>query len=179
MEYNPEIHNRRSIRLKEYDYSQEGYYYVTICTKNMERWFGNVVNGKMKLSDIGEIVKFCWHDLPNHYAFCKLDEFVIMPNHVHGIIVIDRESFVGAGLKLALTKPAPTMKRHGLFEIIRAFKTFSSRKINDLQKSLHFQWHRNYYEHIIRNEKELYFKRKYIINNPLKWDLDENNPAKF
>ena len=167
MKYNPEIHNRRSIRLKEYDYSQEGYYYVTICTKNRECHFGQIVNGKMKLNDSGEIVQFCWHDLPNHYAFCKLDEFVIMPNHIHGIVVIDRESFVvGAGFK-----PAPTMKRHGLFEIIRAFKTFSSRKINDLQQSSHFQWQRNYYEHIIRNEKELYWKRKYIIDNPIKWEF--------
>ena len=186
MGFNPGMHHRRSIRLQEYDYSQNGYYYVTICTKHFIKYFGEIKNGEMKLNNIGKIVKQCWDDLPNHYENCILDEFVIMPNHVHGIIVIDNVNanvVVGAGLKPAPTKPAPTkpaptgdhLKRYGLFEIIRAFKTFSARKINDSQNLFRFQWQRNYYERIIRNEIELFIKRRYIINNPMKWEFDKNN----
>ena len=122
-----------------------------------------------ELNEIGETVKQCWDDLPNHYANCKLDEFVIMLDHVHGIVIIDNEIGVEAGLKPASTNDHS--KRHGLFEIIRGFKTFSSRRINKIQNSFYFQWQRDYYEHIIRNENELNRIRKYIINNPLKWEI--------
>ena len=166
MKYDPKIHHRRSIRLQQYDYSQEGYYFVTICTKNHQCYFGKIVDGGIILNDAGTIVQQCWNDLPNHYGNCILDVFLIMPDHVHGIVIIDNAIGVGAGLK-----PAPTngyLKRHGLFEIIRGFKTFSARKINVSQNLFHFQWQRNYYEHIIRNEKALYKIRQYIRNNPLK-----------
>ena len=164
----------KSIRLKDWDYSSNGYYYITICTKNRKCVLGNVVNGKMGLSQIGEIVQHCWHDLPNHYPNCNLDVLIIMPNHVHGIVIIDNEnvkSNVEAGFKPASTN----MKQHGLFEIIRAFKTFSSRKINGMQNLFHFNWQRDYYEHIIRDEHELNRIREYITNNPLQWELDRNN----
>ena len=128
----------KSIHLENWDYSLNGAYYITIRTKNRECLFGNVVDGEMTLNDIGEIVKQCWFDLPNHYANCKLDEFVIMPNHIHGIVIIDNDTVsipvvVEAGLKPASTNI--DSKRHGLFEIIRGFKTFSSRKINKIQKN--------------------------------------------
>jgi len=97
MTYNPEIHHRRSIRLRDYDYSQAGVYFVTICAWKKECLFGEIKNSEMFLNEYGEIVMRCWDDLPNHYQYTQLDEFVIMPNHVHGIIVIN----VGAGLKPA------------------------------------------------------------------------------
>jgi REP-associated tyrosine transposase len=167
MTYNPEIHHRRSIRLKEYDYSQSGAYFVTVCAWKEECLFGEIKNGEMLLNKYGGIVRNCWDDLPNHYQHAQLDEFVIMPNHVHGIIVLK----VGAGFK-----PAPT-KQYGLPEIVRAFKAFSSRRINDIRDTCGISiWQRNYYERIIRGEKDLHSIREYIRYNPLKWEEDEENP---
>jgi putative transposase len=189
MKYNPDIHHRRSIRLKGYDYSQAGAYFVTICICNKECLLGDIVDGEMRLSNYGNIAKKCWDDLPNHYSYIGLDAFIIMPNHVHGIIVIDY--IVGAGFKPARfkpalldnhvvnnragLKPAPTTKYYGLPEIVRAFKTFSSRQINRVRNTPGVPvWQRNYYEHIIRNESELYKIREYIVGNSLNWKDDEN-----
>ena len=170
MKYNPKIHHRRSIRLKGYDYSQAGGYYLTIVTQNRECLFGEILDGKIILNKYGLIVKTIWNDLPNHYNHIKLDEYVIMPNHIHGIVIINDD--VGAGFK-----PAPTIKRHGLPEIVRGFKTFSSRRINQYRNTPGQKlWQRNYYEHIIRNDDELNRIREYIINNLLKWETDRNHP---
>jgi len=171
---NPDKHHRHSIRLKDYDYSQAGAYFVTICTRDREGLFGEIADELMRLSLSGDIVRACWDDLPRHYSHVALDVFVIMPNHIHGIIVLADPMVVGAGFK-----PAPTTvnKRHRLTEIIRAFKTFSSRRINELHNTPGRPvWQRNYYEHVIRNENDLDEVRKYIVNNPLKWDLDKENP---
>ncbi len=169
--YYPEKHNRRSIRLPEYDYSKCGAYFITICTQNRECIFGEIKNNEIKLNDAGKIVNQCWNDLSDHYKHIELDAFIIMSNHIHGIIVITN---VGAGLK-----PAPTKtKQHGLSEIVRAFKTFSARRINQIHYIHGLPvWQRNYYEHIIRNEQSLNHIREYIHNNPLKWELDEYNPS--
>lgn len=186
--FNPDIHHRRSIRLREYDYRCAGAYFVTICAFQRECLFGEVMNGEMWLNEYGNIVQTAWRDLPNHYPYAELDEYVIMPNHFHGVIVITGADMVGAGLAVAGSvgaglKPALTTseqheKRHGLPEIIRAFKTFSARRINTLRDNPGCPvWQRNYYEHVIRNETDLANIRQYIANNPLKWDLDENNPA--
>ena len=188
MKFNPDIHHRRSVRLREYDYYSAGAYFVTICVFQRECLFGEVVDGEMLLNDAGNIVQAAWYDLPNHYPYVELDEFVIMPNHFHGVIVIASFDIVEAGLAIAGSvgaglKPAPTMpeqhvKRHGLPEIVRAFKTFSARRINTLRNNPGCPvWQRNYYEHVIRNEGDLANIRQYIANNPLKWDLDENNPV--
>jgi REP element-mobilizing transposase RayT len=158
MNYNPDLHHRRSIRLKNYDYSQAGAYFVTICIQNKECLFGAIEAGKMSLNEYGQVTTTCWRDLPVHYPQIELDEFVIMPNHTHGIIVINH---VGAGFKPAHVnpdktyqtpkiraglKPAPTLKSHGLPEIIRAFKTFSSKHINQIRNSPGVPvWQRNYY----------------------------------
>ena len=181
-------HNRHSIRLKGYDYSSAGMYFVTICIQGRECVLGDVKDGKIILSDYGRIVKKCWNDLPHHYPHIQLDVFIVMPNHVHGIIWIMGN--VGAGLQPALIrpdgtglKPAPTktsqkITRHGLPEIIRAFKTFSARKINQIRNRSGTKfWQRNYYEHIIRDEKELNAIREYIVGNPLNWENDYDNPA--
>jgi len=162
------MRERKQIRLRDYDYSKVGGYFVTICTQDREEWFGKIENGAMILNQYGVIVNQCWDDLPKHYLNCLLDTFVIMPNHVHGIIVINSNYAVGNGLK-----PFPT---HGLSEMIRGFKTFSSRKINEGIKNNHnFQWQKSFYDHVIRSENELSRIREYIQNNPLKWELDIEN----
>jgi REP element-mobilizing transposase RayT len=166
------MRERKRIRLKRYDYSQDGYYFVTICAENREEWFGKVEKGEMILNQYGKIANQCWDDLPNHYLNCSLDSFVVMMNHIHGIIVILNKdvTIVGNGLK-----PFPT---HGLSEMIPGFKTFSSRKINEeIKNDNKFQWQKSFYDHVIRNETELYRIRDYIKNNPLKWDLDRENPS--
>ncbi len=167
------LKRRKSNRIAEYDYSQNGYYFVTICTKNKIEYFGKIENGKMVLNKYGEIAKKCWVDLPNHYKNCILDEWIIMSNHIHGVIVIDNPAIVGTGFK-----PVPTdilIKKHSLSEIIRGFKTFSSRRINEMNSDKNFHWQRSFYDHIIRGEKSLEKIREYIVNNSQKWDLDRNN----
>jgi REP element-mobilizing transposase RayT len=177
MTFDPEIHHRRSIRLQHYDYAQAGAYFVTVCVQNRACLFGTISEGQMRSNDHGKIVNECWNDLPNHYGHVILDVFEVMPNHVHGIIILS-DNTVGAGLKPAPTcKPAPTIKHHGLPEIIRAFKTFSSRRINQVRNTRGMPvWQRNYYEHVIRNEDDLNKVREYIITNPAGWDKDEENP---
>ncbi len=109
--------NRRSIRLKGYDYSRPGAYFITICTRDRAHLFGEVADGEMRLNAFGEIVRAAWFDLPNHYNHVRLDAFVIMPNHVHSIIIlIDDHPSVGAGLKPAPT--TPMTKRRPLSEIV-------------------------------------------------------------
>ncbi len=176
MTYDPARHHRRSIRLKGYDYSQPGAYFVTICTHQRRCLFGDVVDGEMRLNEAGGMVEWTWYDLPNHIDNIELDAFVVMPNHVHGIIII-REPVVGAGSVGAGSEPAPTTKRHGLPEIVRQFKTFSARRINRWRGTPGTPvWQRNYYEHIIRDEQSLNRIRQYILENPIRWQLDRENP---
>ena len=135
------------------------------------------MDGVVALTDAGRIVDECWTDLPNHYLNLKLDEFIVMPNHVHGIIIITDETFgiVGAGFKPAPT-PMNSTKRYGLPEIVRGFKTFSSRKINSARGTSGIPvWQRNYYEHVIRDERELENTRQYIVDNPAKWQEDPDS----
>jgi putative transposase len=157
--------NRRPIRLQGYDYSQAGAYFITVCTQNRECLFGEIANGEMRLNHAGRVVVSVWDGLPGHYSHVELDTMVIMPNHFHGIIVL---APVGA-------------VRHGLSEIVRALKTFSSRRINELRQTPGAKlWQRNYWEHIVRNETELNRIREYIHNNPAQWELDKlhpNNPV--
>jgi putative transposase len=177
---NPIPHRRRSVRVPGYDYSQPGAYFVTICVRDRDCLLGDVVEERVVLNDVGRIVQETWFDLPNHYPHVELDEFVIMPNHVHGIIVLTEEpiSVVGAGFKPAPTGNPP--KRHGLTEIVRGFKTLSARRINDMQQTTGVSfWQRGYYEHIIRNDRALYRIREYILNNPYTWDTDEDNPNRI
>jgi REP element-mobilizing transposase RayT len=180
MTYDPKRHHRRSIRLPGYDYSQPGAYFVTICTQDGEPLFGEVIDGIMRPNRFGRIVQVCWSNLPRHYSHVVLDEFVVMPTHTHKIIVLDGDP-VQAVLATESTStsdqpPAPT--RHGLSEIVRAFKTFSSKRINTLRHTPGAPvWQRNYYEHIIRDDRALEAIREYIRENPLRWHLDRYNPA--
>ncbi|MCX6247486.1 MAG: transposase [Bacteroidetes bacterium] len=175
--FDPEVHHRRSIRLRGYDYSKPGFYFFTICSKHREPLFGRIENNSMILSQFGKIVQSTWLDLPNHNNYIILDFFVIMPDHVHGIIQIE----AGAGSKPAPAshnklapashnKPAPAYHNKlapNLGEIIRQLKTFSARKINELRKTTGVVvWQRNYYETVIKGEKELNAIRNYIQTNP-------------
>jgi REP element-mobilizing transposase RayT len=180
MRFNPEKHRRQSIRLKGYDYRSPGYYFITICCYKKECFLGNIINNKMILNDWGRIVEKTWHDLPNHNPNVSLDAFIIMPNHIHGIIRL-----VGAGSKPALNmydgsradlESAPT-KNHSLSEIVRQLKTFSTRRINEKINCVGTKiWQRNYFDHIIRDIKELKLTRQYIKINPHHWDRDVENP---
>ncbi|MGD8599358.1 MAG: transposase [Anaerolineae bacterium] len=178
-------HHRRSIRLKGYDYRQAGAYFVTICTYQREMLFSRVDDGELILNEFGVLVQQAWEDLVTHYHHVDLDAFVVMPNHVHGIIVLTDDERVGAGLKPAPTRAddgesarAVARKRHGLPEIVRGFKTFSARRINRLRRTPGLPvWQRNYYEHIVRSERALNAIRRYIAGNPDRWAWDRYNPA--
>jgi putative transposase len=168
--------HRRSIRLRGYDYAQPGAYFVTLCVHGQELIFGDISNGQLRMSRYGKIVQACWDNLPHHYAHVELDAFVMMPNHVHGIIRLT--DIVGAGLKPVPTNDPASTKRHGLPEIVRAFKTFSARRINNMRGAAGAPvWQRNYYEHIVRNDDELGRIREYVVNNPLGWERDPENPT--
>ncbi len=160
MKFDHKIHHRHSIRLKGYDYSQAGAYFVTIVIHDREPILGEIVNHEMRLNKNGQIVKYAWLDLPKHYRNIQLDAFVIMPNHVHCIIILTDHD----------------RKRYPLSEIVRAFKSFSARRINALRITQGVPvWQRNYYEHIIRNEQEHERIYNYILNNPLNWENDDEN----
>jgi REP element-mobilizing transposase RayT len=166
--------DRKRIRLKEYDYSKPGNYFVTINTKEDVVQLSSVENGTVKLSEAGEIVDSVWRNLPNHYTNCELDEYIIMPDHFHGIIIIIDCCREGS---VTLPKNEKTNKtNHGLPEIIRGFKTFSSKTINErIQPVPKFSWQKSYHDRIIRNKRELDNVRKYIIDNPNNWDINRNN----
>ncbi len=160
------MRQRKRNRLKEFDYSQTGYYFITICTDNMINFFGNVINSDVKLNRYGNIVKNRLTLLQKNYPYVTLDEFVIMPNHVHVILVIDRSS-VGTTRELSL--PIKTKSLSGL---VGVFKTTSSKEIHNNGLS-EFKWQRSFYDRVIRNEKELFQIKKYIIQNPLKWEIEK------
>ena len=170
--FDPDQHHRRSVRLRGYDYSQPGTYFLTVCTHDRECLFGDVLDGEITFNEAGRIIDECWHDLPDHYPYVALDAFVVMPNHVHGLVVL--QDTVGAGLKPA---HARREERYALPEIVRGFKTFSARRINRVTGRIGQPiWQRNYYEHVIRNEADLDSIREYIVGNPAKWREDPDNP---
>ena len=161
------------MRLPGYDYTSTGAYFVTVCTAGRRCIFGEIDDGEMCLGQLGRIVWERWTALPQHYPNVRLDAFVVMPNHIHGIILLerDRPRNVGAGLK-----PAPT---RGLAEIVRGFKTFSSRAINSLRSTPgQAVWQRGYYDRIVRDEVEMVRIQQYILDNPLRWADDSENPNK-
>ncbi|MDD3284399.1 MAG: transposase [Patescibacteria group bacterium] len=186
-----------SIRLKNWDYSDPGFYFITICIKDRENIFGEIIDGKMVLNIYGYIVKYCCRDLPNHYKNCIVDSYVIMPNHFHGIIQIKdavrvgmvRDAFVETIHESSLREPSQRVRRESskckhntkqrrkmlLSKIIGRFKMQSSKKINLVNHAIYFRWQKSYYEYIIRNEQSLYRIRQYIKNNPINWDCDRNN----
>ena len=167
----------RSIRLKGYDYAQAGAYFVTICTHGQRRLLGEIVDGKMMVSAYGEIAKACLEEIPNHFAHAEIDAFVVMPNHLHGIIVITHGTHVEAQHAAPLHGSVNTPRPGSLSAIVRSFKSASTRRINELRRMPGgLVWQRNYYENVIRKDHDLERIREYIATNPLRWALDRENP---
>jgi len=162
-------YNRHSIRLNDYDYSSNGYYFITICTHKKEVLLGEIVNDFIQLSDFGEIAYKNLLKISEHYINVKLDKFVIMPNHVHIIFIIENNNF--------LENNKNERRKMLIPRIVGYYKMNTAKEINILRniKSQAF-WQRNYYERIIRTEEELNYTRKYIEENPIKWVLDKENP---
>jgi len=164
-----------STRLKHWDYSNDGYYFVTICTKDRINYFGQIKNDEMILNKYGEIIKRCWQKIPNHFLNTKLDEYIVMPNHIHGIIIINNHKCRDVACNVStMAKISP--KSNSLSTIVRSFKSACAKRIHEYD--LAFAWQARFYDRIIRNERELYNVRKYIKNNPQKWGLDRNNLEK-
>ena len=179
--FDPQKHHRRSIRLPGYDYSQAGAYYITIVTHQRDCLFGKIENEKMILSDLGKIADECWRAIPDHFPLVELGAYVVMPNHVHGIIVIT-DNGRGAALLRPYTGPDENQNSHkinvkpgSLGAIVRSYKSAVSYRIHKEHNATGI-WQRNYYEHIIRDEKDLQNKTDYIDANPMLWNEDENNP---
>ena len=175
MIYDPIKHHRRSTRLQGFDYTQAGAYFVTVVTSARNCLLGEIKNDEMRVTDAGRLVQSVWCELPKHYPRVECDAFVVMPNHIHGVIILANVASVAAGNVGAGFKPAPT--GHGLPEIVRAFKTFSARRINEMRGTRGVcVWQRNYFEHVVRDEAELSRIREYVVNNPLQWEADLENP---
>jgi REP element-mobilizing transposase RayT len=201
MTYDPQKHHRRSIRLKGYDYAQPGAYFVTICTQNRACLFGEVVDRQMQLNDAGRMVERWWKELNRKFAHIRTDAFVVMPNHIHGIIVIEpvgadlrvcpddelgahhQQSGVRADLRVCPDEEPGARTGAPLPEIVQWFKTMTTNEYIRGIKQSHWTpfcgrlWQRNYYEHIIRDEVSLDRIRRYIAENPLCWYLDRENPG--
>ena len=207
MGYDPQRHHRRSIRLKGYDYSQPGAYFVTLCTRDRARLFGQVVGDDMVLNDPGRMVQAIWESIPQRFPTIELDTYVVMPNHFHAIVVIceaapqsniRRDECQGdhkggdhkgrpdgrpsVGVDLVSTPTDGRADRPTLGDVVGAFKSITTHayiiKVRDnIWPPFNGRvWQRNYYEHIVRNDRELNRIRQYIIDNPVQWARDRNHP---
>ena len=192
MEFDPEKHQRRSVRLEGYDYLLAGAYFVTILCFQRQCLFGEIKEGMMTHNDLGKMVKNCWLRIPNHFEDTRLDEFVLMPNHLHGIIIVleapgkgeafarDISNMVDPMLANASPLRPEGTQSGSLGAIIQNFKSVSTRKVNkEYFEKGNKLWQRNYYERIIRNEREHNAIRQYIRDNPLNWEMDKVNPGKI
>ena len=202
MRYDRFKHHRRSVRPQKWDYSSVGPYYVTILTKRMESIFGHIKNGNMILNDIGKIAHRYWYSLPEKYDMIDLDEFQIMPNHLHGVVIIKKRitppvreihefplregmSMRPANFQFSLDSTKDPFiawrnyrRRMLLFKIMGFYKMNSAKEINIVRNTKGANvWHRSFHDEIIRNPKHFQNVRKYIRNNPKNWDKDENNPV--
>ncbi|MEX2599466.1 MAG: transposase [Dehalococcoidia bacterium] len=179
---------RRSTRLSDYDYTWAGAYFVTTVTHGRECLFGQVANGEMQVNAYGSIATECWEAIPKHFPLSRLDQFVVMPNHIHGILLLD-----GPGTTLLDKRERYPMQAFGrpsgsplrpqgpaaasLGAIVGAFKAAASKHINAGRNTSGAPvWQRNYHEHIIRSETDLRRLREYIHLNPVQWELDRENP---
>ncbi len=190
--HNRPLPRRHSIRLKNYDYSQSGLYYITICTQGRIELFGKIVENKIILNDAGKMIEKIWLKIPKIFPNARLHEYIIMPNHFHAIVEIielsvgaesisarniniktkrlDMESIPPKGKiieKVSLPKIVQTFKRYTTVEYIKMVK---QNLLPPFKKRI---WQRNYYEHIIRDEKDYLKIAEYIISNPLKWEEDK------
>ncbi len=174
-------YHRRSIRLKDYDYTQAGAYFVTICTQDRKCMFGEILDGEIHLDDVGQIIQSIWITLPERFPDVELDQYTIMPNHLHGIIILAGTGFTA--YQDSYTSRVPDRFEQQMYtksksnlspalgEIIRAFKAITAYRIHKAGIS-DFEWQRNFYEHVIENDDDLNRIRQYIIENPNRWTKD-------
>jgi len=187
MKYDPEKHHRRSVRLKGYDYEQSGAYFVTVVTQARACLFGEIADGETRLKEAGRMVRAVWEELSTHYPGVETDAFVVMPNYIHGVVVL-----VGAGPRACPDVGAGNPERGqpqgvattlSLSDIMHRFKTLTTKRYADAVKQSGRTpfpgrlWQRNYYEHLIRDEDSLNRIRQYILDNPARWAFDRENPA--
>lgn len=183
-----EHYQRKPNRLENFDYSQNSYYFVTICTKDRINYFGEIYNhGEMVLNDCGVIVFDRLKNIPQFYNGVFLDEFIVMPNHIHAIIIIQNNhinvgteqcsvQYNNAAKKIMTAQCAVTTnKKSNLSQIIKSYKEICTKQIRNNLALTEFQWQRSFYDHIIRTEKSLIKIREYIKNNLVKWHLDKYN----
>ncbi|WP_446007868.1 transposase [Candidatus Electrothrix sp.] len=208
MKYNPDIHHRRSIRLRGYDYTRAGAYFVTICVQHRECLLGHIsvpaavgadprvcpgISSEIHLTDAGRMVQKIWDEIPDNYPGVDIDEFRVMPNHIHGIIVLT-DPVVGADPHVRPIDPPSRQNHQGqaqgpapteplsLPDVVQRYKSLTTNQYIDGVKQNGWQpfpgklWQRNYWDHVIRNENELHRIREYIRNNPARWQQDALHP---
>ena len=171
------IYRISSSRLSNWDYSNNGYYFITICTKERNHYFGEIINGIMQFSKTGKVVKKHWLEITDHFPFVELDEFVVMPNHMHGIVIIKNILPHVETPKLGVSTTENTKNKNWksgcLGLIINQYKRICT--INIRKKYGDFSWQSRFYDNIISNEKSFYYIHQYIRDNPLNWENDRNN----
>ncbi|HSW88307.1 MAG TPA: transposase [Candidatus Saccharimonadales bacterium] len=166
-----------STRLKGYDYSQNGIYFITICTKNREPYFGEIISGNMYVTEIGKIVQKFWMEIPQHFPFVTLDKFVVMPNHIHGILMINKDKPFGVETQhIASLREGEYINKFqpqsmNISSIIRGYK--AGVKTWTVKNNIDFAWQPRFHDRIIRDERELHTVQEYIKNNPKNWEKDE------
>ena len=185
MPYDPNLHHRHSIRLRDYDYALAGAYFITICAHDHALLFGNISNDQMRLNALGLIVDEEWHRSAEIRREIMLDAWTVMPNHVHGIVIITNIEVTSAPAGVRPHAPTPDSppnnslggRPKSLSSFVIGFKSATKMRVNDLRQTPRAPvWQRNYYERIIRNEREMQAIREYIEKNPLQWALDRENP---
>ena len=199
MTWDPEVHRRRSIRLKGYDYSLAGAYFVTIVAQGRLCLFGGVADGEMRLNDAGAMVCRVWEGMPRRFPAIEMDEFVVMPNHVHGVMFIRQRWGSRSGVAGTTTRDAATVGQKDagaatgattrvaptLGDVVGAFKSLTTVAYGRGAREMGWPrfdkrlWQRNYYERVIRDELELGRAREYIVDNPMEWECDGENPARI
>lgn len=175
--YNPDRHHRHSLRLHGYDYTRAGAYFVTICTRNRECLFGQIIAGQMQFNAWGKIVEDEWLQTPTLRPGVELDDFVVMPNHFHAIVILLNKDARSASPQVP---PVPELRRQpgSLGAVVGGFKSAVTRRIREREDNAEMViWQSRFYEHIVRDEAELHRIRVYIDNNPAHWETDTENPA--
>ena len=182
--YNPDIHHRKSIRLDGYDYSGAGAYFISVVAQGRLCLFGSVVDGELRLNDAGKMVRRVWDGMPDRFPLINMDEFVVMPNHVHGVIFIHQPApTTGATSRAPAGGRAPTRGAPTLGDVVGAFKSVTTVEYSRGVREMGWQrfdkrlWQRNYFERVIRNDSELGRTREYIANNIMNWESDRENPS--
>jgi len=170
--YNPNIHHRRSIRLKGYDYSQAGFYFITICVQDRASLFGEIENGKMKLNEYGKIAHNEWKRTPEIRPNVELGAFIIMPNHMHGIIHIICRGVLNSPDNRGVCNTPLLSPSQTIGAIVRGYKSSVTKQLGLLNLNQKI-WQRNYYVHIINKNQSYQNISNYIVNNPAKWNGDK------